>query len=337
MTDSNIRKSIIKYLFCIILLGASILLVASAIDSKAEKAKQSAKLLQQMFDKKIEEARIHLVGKVTDMNNLELEDVTLRLEFNRPKDFGLDSEHIRETRTINGSFTIEKSHYTSVSISFYKPGYRTENITFYTSEAANTPKSAIQENCHIKLREIGTLAALVKGDAHLEYDEERQLLTVFDLSEIADGYLKKKELKLGEAIPLKKYLRLDFERDSQKEIILQEHGKYKKLLPKTFCLRFVSSDPDDGFIPADTTEPDKMDITWLTQAPESKYATKELIFSYKEGMKIQSFFYIKCGNHNGKGLIAEIDASDNTKYKNGLLFIKLYINKNQNDLNVNSK
>ena len=317
MTNSNNREIITKYpliIFVIIAVAGTFLFVNTS------------------------GPKIHLVGKVTDMNNRELEDVTLDLEFNRPKDFGLKSEHLRKTRTINGSFTIEKSHYTSVSISFLKPGYRTENITFYTSEAANTPKSAIQENCHIKLREIGTLAALVKGDAHLEYDEERQLLTVFDLSEIADGNLKKKELKLGEAIPLKKYLRLDFERDSQGEIILQEQGqgKYKKLLPKTFYLRFVSSDPDDGFIPADTTGPDKMDITWLTQAPEGKYATKELKFSYKEGMKIQFFFYIKCGNHYGKGLISHIQASDNAKYKNGLLFVKLYINKKQNDLNVNS-
>ena len=332
MTNSNNRKSIIKYLYVIIILGASILLVASAIGSKAEKAK----ILQQMFDKEIEDARIHLVGKVTDMNNRELEDVTLKLEFNRPKDFGLKSEHLRETRTINGSFTIEKNHYTSVSILFQKAGYRTEDITFYASEAANTPKSAIQENCHIKLREIGTLAELVEGHAHLEYDEERQLLTVFDLSEIADGKQKKKELKLGEAIPFKKYLRIDFERDSQGEIILQEQGKYKKLLPKTFFLRFVSSDPDDGFIPADTKGPDKMDITWITQAPEGEYATKEFEFSYKEGMEIQFFFYIRCGNHYGKGLISVIEASNNVKYKNGLLFVKLYINKMQNDLNLNS-
>ena len=332
MTDSNDRKNIIKRLVIIIILGlgAGILLLVM-VDSNIWKA-----IILLKMDKEIKDARIHLVGEVTDMNNLELEDVTLKLDFGRPKDLN-SAEHITETRTINGSFTIEKSHYTSVSISFDKPGYRTEHITFYTSEAANTPKSAIQENCHIKLREIGTLAALVKEHADLEYDEERRILTVFDLSEIADGNLNKKELKLGEAIPLKKYLRLDFEHDSQGEIILQEHGKYKKLLPKTFCLRFVSSDPDDGFIPADTTGPDKMDITWLTQAPEGKYATKELKFSYKEGMKIQFFFYIKCGNHYGKGLISEIDASDNTKYKNGLLFVKLYINKNQNDLNVNSK
>ena len=322
MTDSTERKNIITGLVIIIILGAGIFLLI---------------MMEIMFNEEIKDPRIHLVGKVTDMNNRELEDVTLKLEFNRPKDFGLKSEHLRETRTINGSFAIKKSRYTSVSISFYKPGYRIEHITFYTSKEANSPLSAIQENCHIKLREIGTLAALVKGDAHLEYDEERQLLTVFDLSEIADGKLNRKELKLGEAIPLKKYLRLDFERDNQGEIILQEHGKYKKLLPKTFYLRFVSSDPDDGLIPVDTTGPDKMDITWLTQAPEDEYATKELKFSYKEGMKIQCFFYIKCGNHYGKGLISEIDASDNTKYKNGLLFVKLYINKNQNDLNVNSK
>jgi hypothetical protein len=330
MTDSNDRKNTIMGLVIIIILGAGIFLLVM-MDSNIGKA-----II--MFNKEIAGARIHLIGKVTDMNNRELEDVTLKLEFNRPKDFGLKSEHLRETRTINGIFAIEKNHYTSVSISFYKPGYRIEHITFYTSEAANTPLSAIQENCHIKLREIGTLAALVKGHAHLEYDEERQLLTVFDLSEIADGKLNRKELKLGEAIPLKKYLRLDFERDSQGEIILQEQGqgKYKKLLPKTFYLRFVSSDPDDGLIPADTTGPDKMDITWLTQAPEGEYAAKDFEFSYKEGMEIQFFFYIKCGKYYGKGLISVIEASNNVKYKNGLLFVKLYINKKQNDLNLNS-
>ena len=79
MTNSNNRKSIIKYFFCIIFLGASIYLAASAVDSKAKKAEQSAKLLQQWFDKEIEDARIHLVGKVTDMNNRELEDVALKV------------------------------------------------------------------------------------------------------------------------------------------------------------------------------------------------------------------------------------------------------------------
>ena len=36
MTNSNNRKSIIKYLYVIIILGASIYLAASAIDSKAQ-------------------------------------------------------------------------------------------------------------------------------------------------------------------------------------------------------------------------------------------------------------------------------------------------------------
>ena len=86
MTDSNNREIITKYplvIFVIIAVAGTFLFVNTS------------------------GPKIHLVGKVTDMNNLELEDVTLDLEFNRPKKFGLDSEHIRETRTINGSFTIE--------------------------------------------------------------------------------------------------------------------------------------------------------------------------------------------------------------------------------------
>ena len=157
MTDSNNRRSIIKYLYLIVILGAGIFLAVIAIDPRAGrlwKRYENAIILQHLFDKEIGDARIHLVGKVTDMNNRELEDVTLDLDFSRPKNFGLESEDLRETRKINGSFTIEKSRYTSISISFDKDGYRTEHITFYTSEAANTPKSAIQENCHIKGHDV---------------------------------------------------------------------------------------------------------------------------------------------------------------------------------------
>lgn len=317
MTNSNNREIITKYpliIFVIIAVAGTFLFVNTS------------------------GPKIHLVGKVTDMNNRELEDVTLDLDFSRPKNFGLESEDLRETRKINGSFTIENSRYTSVSISFDKDGYRTEHITFYTSEAANTPKSAIQENCHIKLREIGTLAALVKVDAHLEYDEERQLLTVFDLSEVADGNLNKKELKLGEAIPLKKYLRLDFERDNQGEIILEKTNPYQdSTVPKNFYLRFISSDLDDGLVLAGTNGRDKVDftdITWLTQAPEGKYAAKELKIPFKD-RDTQYFFYIKCGKKYGKGVITTA-MFNNGKYIYSRLFVELYINKNQNDLNVNS-
>ena len=334
MTDSNDRKNIIKRLVIIIILGlgAGVFLLVM-LDSNIWKA-----IILLKMDKEIKDARIHLVGKVTDMNNLELEDVTLDLDFGRPKDLN-SAEHITETRTINGGFTIEKSHYTSVSISFDKPGYRTEHITFYTSEAANTPKSAIQENCHIKLREIGTLAALVKEHADLEYDELRRILTVFDLSEIADGNLNKKELKLGETIPLEKYLRLDFERDDQGEIILEKPNFYEEV-PKTFYLRFVSSDPDDGLVLAGTNGRDKADITditWLTQAPEGEYAAKELKIPF-EDRDTQYFFYIKCGKNYGKGVIItpKFNTAGNRIYIYSSLFVRLYINKNQNDLNVNS-
>ena len=181
----------------------------------------------------------------------------------------------------------------------------------------------------------------MKGDAHLEYDEERQLLTVFDLSEIADGKLKKKELKLGEAIPLKKYLRLDFERDNQGEIILEKTNPYQdSTVPINFYLRFISSDPDDGLVLAGTNGRDKVDITditWLTQAPEGEYAAKKLKIPFKD-RNTQYFFYIKCGKNYGKGVITTtmFNNSNNNNYIYSRLFVKLYINKNQNDLNVNS-
>ena len=79
MTDANDRKNIIKGLVIVIILGAGIFLLVM-MDSNIGKA-----II--MFNEEIADARIHLVGKVTDMNNRELEDVTLRLEFNRPKEF----------------------------------------------------------------------------------------------------------------------------------------------------------------------------------------------------------------------------------------------------------
>ena len=61
MTDSNDRKNIIKGLVIIIILGAGIFLLV---------------MMEIMFNEEIKDTRIHLVGKVTDMNNRELEDVT---------------------------------------------------------------------------------------------------------------------------------------------------------------------------------------------------------------------------------------------------------------------
>ena len=70
MTDSNDRKNAIMGLVIIIILGAGIFLLV---------------MMEIMFNEEIKDTRIHLVGKVTDMNNRELEDVTLDLDFSRPK------------------------------------------------------------------------------------------------------------------------------------------------------------------------------------------------------------------------------------------------------------
>lgn len=286
---------------------------------------------------RLNNARIDITGIVTDTEDVRLDNVDLRIEFRRPKNFwATHSEWLNETMKINGSFSIRKEHYTSVTIRFYKDGYFSEEITLYTGKKADARDSAIQSHFHIKLRKIGTLAKLIEFDERIKYDVKSNNQSVCDLTKLETGNLRNEVFPLGNPIRLKKYIYLDFERDKQGNIIYEENNGrgIHAPAPKTYLLKFVSSDPSDGFIPIDENTPIK-DLSYLTDAPQKEYTAKELVIPYKNDRRY--YFYIRCGNYYGKGVVANIGARNDAFDHDYSLLVEILINQKNGDMNLRSR
>ena len=316
-------------LFLAFLISGVVAMWASATDSRIE-------ILKSMHEERLKNANIDIVGVVTDMDNKKLDGVSLVVTFSRPRNvWGTDSEMLRDSMKINDSFSIQKSHYTSVSLSFYKEGYHSQNIVLYTGKKANESDSAVQTKFHVKLRKIGTLAKLIKFDERIKYDIKSNNQSVCDLTKLEAGNLRNEVFPLGNPIRLKKYIYLDFVRDQQGNIIYEKNNGrgIHAPAPETYLLKFISSDPSDGFIPADENTPIK-DLSFLTDAPQKEYTAKQLIIPYKNDRRY--YFYIRCGNFYGKGVIANIGARNGAFNHDYSLFVEILFNQNSGDLNLRS-
>ena len=310
------------FIFNLVFLSLSLAPLANAGETRYE-------ILKKTYENRLNDADIHIVGKITDIDNNELENVSLQIEFIRPKDvWATESERLCDTQKVNGKFLIQKKNYTAVSITFIKDGYRSQNITFYTGKKTDEPDSARQTQYHIKLRKIGVLAKLIKFDERIEYNIKDHSQSICNLSKLADGKLGKEVINLGNPITLKKYLYLDFDRNKQGEIIYEkDNGRgIHAPAPKTYLLSFVSSDPLDGFILIDEKMPVK-DFSFLTDAPLKNYATKKLIIPYN--LDKRYYFYIKCGKFYGKGVIKNIGARNGAFSHEYSLLVEIFSIKNR--------
>ena len=264
------------------------------------------KELERRYKNLLNNARISIVGIVTDTDNVMLKDVDLEIDFCRPKNvWRTESEMLHDSMKINNCFSIQKKHYTSVSISF-------------------------------KLRKIGTLANLIKFDERIKYNVKSNNQSVCDLTKLEAGNLSIEVFPLGNLVPLKKYVFLDFDRDKQGAIIYERNngrGSHAPA-PKTYFLNFVSSNPSDGFILVDEENMSIKDLSFLTEAPQKNYATKKLVIPYRIDRRY--YFYIRCGNFYGKGVIKNIGARNGTFNHDYSLRVEILFNSQSGNLNLRS-
>lgn len=295
------------------------------------------KELERRYKNLLNNAQISIVGIVTDTDNIMLKDVDLEIDFCRPKNvWRTESEMLHDSMKINNCFSIQKKHYTSVSISFYKKGYYTQNVILYTGKKVNESDSALQTQFHVKLRKIGTLANLIKFDERIKYNVKSNNQSVCDLTKLEAGNLSIEVFPLGNLVPLKKYVFLDFDRDKQGAIIYERNngrGSHAPA-PKTYFLNFVSSNPSDGFILVDEENMSIKDLSFLTEAPQKNYATKKLVIPYRIDRRY--YFYIRCGNYYGKGVIKNIGARNGTFNHDYSLRIEILFNSQSGNLNLRS-
>jgi len=266
------------------------------------KAKQEARYAQLLSEINIfnSSSRFDISGEIVDENGKPLDDVLLDLNFSRAK--GWDSEDWKSKVKSGSSFSIKKSGYTGLDVEFLKAGYFSEK-RFYSSRGVGEPKSKyLKDNVYsqhdekIVLRAIGKLAKLEEFDGHLIELAKDKTQKIFDLSN-----LKFTIFPLDPTIPIKKFIKLDFERDQTGKILMIQDPR-KRLIPKIMTVKYVSDDVNNGFI----IMGNQKDYSYLTTAPETGYTVKEIKVPY-ECQRI--YFYYRNGDNFGKGYVSSASAS----------------------------
>lgn len=282
------------------------------------------------------DSKFDVAGVVTDVNGKKLNDVSIVLFFSRPKDsWGTESEGFSETIHADGDFHIEKRWYTSMRATFHKDGYYSESFMFYR-DSKRKDQSPVQECFSVKMREMGTLANMFNVAGRVKYDFESGNLSLCDLTGLPDKKTSIEAVSPGEfPLAIKKYLFLDFKRDENNNIICKNHKirGVPEPVPGSFLLNFVSPDPDDGFIPV---EKPIQDITYLTEAPKIGYNAKKLVIPYKDE-DCRYYFYIRCGNFYGKGVVSCISAIHNEHNHYCSLYVEIFLNRKAGDTNLRSR
>lgn len=322
-----LKNCLLKSFLCLLILNVISSLVAQDIDRVEQ--------IKILHEARIASSVIDISGIVVDIEGKKLDGVELSVSYARPKNmWATDSETIHESLLINGDFSIKKKHYTAVTISFAKQGYYPQTTTFYTGKKLNETDSAIQSNLRINLREVGPLPELIKFDNYLDYNIKEDKKSFCRLSDLTNGRIPSGICKLNDIPKQNSFIYLDFARDEKGEIILSKDNARGAsiLVPQTYVLRFVSSDPQDGLIFLD--DPTITDMTYLTEAPLKGYTEKEHKIQYPLDKIL--YFYIKSGKFYGKGKIIYLDARNNEFSHEFGLAIVIVFNKEQLNRNVRS-
>ena len=238
-------------------------------------------------------SKFNISGIILDENGLPLNDVELRLEFGKMSPKTWRSETINKKNISTSEFSIVQSGYTSLNIYFNKKGYFQEKRFYGTLRLSKFLKNYIYSKTDEKvvMREIGERLRLKRFDKFLEYDEKNKKKTFCNLVNLST-----ETLSVDSIIKTKKYIYLDMGRDQSGKIIMIK-GRMNRMTPKTFIVKFISNEKDDGFI----IKGNKKDISYLTTAPESDYKAKEIKMTY--GSK-PIYFYYKNGDNYGKGVLS---------------------------------
>ena len=272
-----------------IIFAGSVLLAQSNNDEKENmKVKQEAKLLE-VINKTNSSSILNISGMISDDDGKLLDGVSLELDFSRSK--GWDNDHLNRKIISNSQFSIEQSGYTGLTVDFQKDGYFSERKSYSTQQSSKDLKDYvfIKNDEKIVLRKIGQLAKIKKINKKLRYDFKNNTQSICNLSD-----LSYETLPIDSAINYSKCILLDFERDKDGKILTVENKSNGTTIPKTLIVKYASKDKDDGFI----IEGNKKDLSYLSVAPDTEYAIKEIKIQYESE---PIYFYFKNGNRYGKG------------------------------------
>ncbi len=256
-------------------------------------ARQNEKNKQLEEEKKINASNgINVSGVIVDENGKPLDDVVMNIRFSRLNLKKWGTTDYKKKVTTKSKFILKQAGYSFLMIDFRKEGYFPvrKKYSLYKRSKYRKNNSFSKNNEKVVMRKIGKKAKLIKFDKKLKYNFINKTQTICNMSSFA--YIK---CSADEKNKYSNYICLDFERD-QDEKVLTRKNLHGELIPTTLIIRYVSDSIDDGFI----IKGEQKDITYLTQAPDANYNTKEIKVPYNVE---RIYFYYKNGGSYGKGFV----------------------------------
>lgn len=304
-------KKVLLFVFGILLLETTLFAQSDEEVKKGMMARQEARYKRVLEEQKIlcDSSSIYVSGIIVDDSDKPLNDVELELDFSRPK--GWEGERFKRKIIANSQFFISQSEYTGLEIHFYKKGYFPGKTFYSTWQPSQYLKNGVFSKTDEKvvLREIGKLAKLKIIEELLKYDWKNKKKNFYNMVTMS-----LETLPADGVINAKKYIYFDFERDKDGNVLTTKNYNNEPI-PKTFIVRYVSEDKNDGFI----VEGYKKDMTYLTEAPVGDYKGKEIIVPLKSQ---DTYFYYRNGDSYGKGALL----APRTTFEESRLWLYLYQN-----------
>ena len=304
-------KKVLLFVLGILLLETTLFALSDEEVKKGMMAKQEARYKRVLEEQKIlcDSSSIDVSGIIVDDSGNPLNDVELELNFSRPK--GWEGERFTRKILSNSQFFIKQAKYTGLTVYFRKKGYF-EGKKYYSTQypskyLKNGVFSKIDEK--VVLREIGKLAKLKIIEKLLKYDWKNKKKTFYNMETMS-----LETLPADGVINAKKYIYFDFELDKDGNVLTTKNFNNEPI-PKTFIIRYISDNKNDGFIIKGTEK----NFSYLPEAPTSDYDKKEIIVPHGSH---NIYFYYRSGDDYGKGALK----SPFSSYEESRVWLYLYQN-----------
>lgn len=240
------------------------------------------------------QARYDIFGTITDTRGNPLNGVYLDRTYDVR---GTMTPLVRSRETLDSEFHLSGTRATFLDLKFVKKGYYPEELSL-----------RIDHLWFIKKIQIRMKPSEQMGIADFptfQFEEKQKYIC--DLSTMDDGEVQAKFVDLETDLQTM-HLEIDLIRDADGNVVyngMESSGSDP--IPAGFVIRLHSSDPDDGLILVPGTRSLTVDEAFRKKdisrqvVPKTGYQQKEIVTEMPSSWNLDVVFYLKCGDHFGKG------------------------------------
>jgi Bacterial surface protein, Ig-like domain/HYR domain len=298
---------------------------------------QSTNVQQAFFDLitrtlEAENGRITLSGEVVDEQGQQLNGVTIEINKGASQPMGTSTRYDRETITVNGTFAIDSSGYSGVTLTVYKDGYYSQRLNFsieLSDDAENQLNSGariggqlyLRDGIRVVMEKVGQFANLKSYGGLLQYETNgRGKVIDFDKSAIGSAALQTVQNLYDQSQLPSNSVYILADRNPDGTVSTVRLPRLGTQLVDTFPTRItlIMSDPNGGFIPY-MTAIRKNVYHQMKTTPVAGYQQQLILDANYFALAVSAsssdeekemFFFFKTNGRFGKGSIGEVSVKN---------------------------